>query len=81
MHRQMLTGAAPEVLRHEGFDLVLAAHDVLAPLGDDGRGVCRCQHDAPEKLVARLSRLPDGEYTHTDAAWEALGGRTEHRRA
>ncbi len=37
--------------------------------------------NAPEKLVARLSRLPDVEYTHTGAVWEALGGRSEPRRA
>ena len=145
MHRQMVAGAAPEVLRQEGFDLVLEAHQVVAPVAGDGRmgssapatgyrrwdradqdggrdadaqtdrrrrgdhsredeveerrqlarhlegSVFPADRDAlvesarrmnaPEKLVARLSRLPDREYTHTEAVWEALGGRTEPRRA
>ncbi|HVF13821.1 MAG TPA: DUF2795 domain-containing protein [Acidimicrobiales bacterium] len=36
--------------------------------------------NAPDDLVDRLSRLRDGEYTHTEAVWEALGGRGEPRR-
>jgi hypothetical protein len=37
------------------------------------------QHHAPEDLVGRLSRLPIRSYSHTEAVWEALGGRTEPR--
>jgi hypothetical protein len=36
---------------------------------------------APDDLVGRLSRLPDDTYSHTEAVWEALGGRAEPRRA
>jgi hypothetical protein len=35
---------------------------------------------APDALVDRLSRLPAGTYTHTEAVWEALGGRRDPRR-
>lgn len=34
---------------------------------------------APASLIDRLSQLPDGTYTHTEAVWEAMGGRVEHR--
>ena len=34
---------------------------------------------APEWLVDRLSSLPAGTFTHTEAVWEALGGRVEFR--
>ena len=35
--------------------------------------------NAPGPVVDRLRRLPDGEFTHTEAVWEALGGRVEFR--
>jgi len=40
--------------------------------------VAREEH-APHWVIERLSQLPNGIYTHTEAAWEALGGRVELR--
>ena len=34
---------------------------------------------APAWLLERLATLPDGTFTHTEAVWEALGGRVEFR--
>jgi hypothetical protein len=40
---------------------------------------CARETHAPESLVDRLTALPAGSYTHTEAVWEALGGRVEFR--
>lgn len=34
---------------------------------------------APDDLLSRLRELPEGVFTHTEAVWEALGGRVEFR--
>ena len=34
---------------------------------------------APDWMLDRLAALPDGTFTHTEAVWEALGGRVEFR--
>ena len=40
---------------------------------------CARDLQAPADVIAQLSELPDGTYSHTEAVWEALGGRVEHR--
>ena len=40
---------------------------------------CAQELEAPADVVDQLRQLPDGTYTHTEAVWEALGGRVEHR--
>ena len=35
--------------------------------------------NAPAWLLEELASLPDGSFTHTEAVWEALGGRVEFR--
>lgn len=37
------------------------------------------EENAPGWVLERLSQLPDGTFSHTEAAWEALGGRVEFR--
>jgi hypothetical protein len=45
-----------------------------AELVENARG----QH-APGEVIAWLERLPEGQYDHLEAVWEALGGRVEFR--
>ena len=47
----------------------------------DREALIRCAEEehAPPDVLAQLRRLPDGTFTHTEAAWESLGGRVEHR--
>jgi len=40
---------------------------------------CATELNAPADILAQLRRLPDGTFTHTEAVWEALGGRVESR--
>ncbi len=40
---------------------------------------CAEELHAPPDVLSDLGRLPDGTYTHTEAVWEALGGRVESR--
>ncbi|MEN3314481.1 MAG: hypothetical protein V7605_715 [Acidimicrobiaceae bacterium] len=40
---------------------------------------CAQETNAPSWLIDGLTTLPDGVYTHTEAVWEALGGRVELR--
>jgi len=40
---------------------------------------CAIELHAPTDVVDRLGRLPDGTFSHTEAVWEALGGRVEFR--
>ncbi|MDQ4071046.1 MAG: DUF2795 domain-containing protein [Actinomycetota bacterium] len=40
---------------------------------------CARELHAPGEVIDQLSRLPEGTYTHTEAVWEALGGRVEFR--
>jgi hypothetical protein len=41
----------------------------------------RCAEElhAPPDILDQLRRLPDGTFTHTEAVWEALGGKVESR--
>ena len=47
----------------------------------DREALVACAEDlqAPPDVLADLRRLPDGTFTHTEAVWEALGGRVETR--
>lgn len=40
---------------------------------------CAADLNAPPDLLAELRRLPDGTFSHTEAVWEALGGKVEYR--
>ena len=40
---------------------------------------CAEEMQAPPDVLEQLRRLPDGTFSHTEAAWEALGGRVEYR--
>ena len=40
---------------------------------------CAREEHAPGWVVDRLAQLPDGTFSHTEAVWEALGGRVEFR--
>jgi hypothetical protein len=40
---------------------------------------CAQELHAPPNVLEQLRRLPDGTFTHTEAVWEALGGKVEHR--
>jgi hypothetical protein len=40
---------------------------------------CAEEFNAPPDVVDQLRRLPEGTFTHTEAVWEALGGRVESR--
>ena len=47
----------------------------------DREGVVACAEEmhAPADVLSRLAELPDGTFTHTEAVWEALGGKVESR--
>ncbi len=49
------------------------------PAGRDALVACARDLHAPADIVERISQLPDGEFSHTEAMWEALGGRVEFR--
>jgi hypothetical protein len=40
---------------------------------------CAEELHAPPDVLRELGRLPEGTFTHTEAVWEALGGRVESR--
>jgi len=40
---------------------------------------CAEELNAPPDVLDLLRRLPDGTFTHTEAVWEAAGGRVESR--
>ena len=40
---------------------------------------CAQELNAPPDILDQLRRLPDGTFTHTEAVWEALGGKVETR--
>ena len=40
---------------------------------------CAGDMDAPPEILARLRRLPEGTFSHTEAVWEASGGGVEFR--
>jgi hypothetical protein len=40
---------------------------------------CAEELHAPPDILDRLRSLPDGTFSHTEAVWEATGGRVESR--
>lgn len=50
------------------------------PADRDTLTACARALNAPPDILDLLSRLPEGEFSHTEAVWEALGGRVEFRR-
>ena len=40
---------------------------------------CAQELNAPPDVLDQLRRLPDGTFSHTEAVWEALGGKVEYR--
>ena len=40
---------------------------------------CATDLNAPPDVLDRLRSLPDGTFSHTEAVWEASGGRVESR--
>jgi len=40
---------------------------------------CAEELNAPPDVLERLRQLPDGTFSHTEAVWEAVGGRVELR--
>jgi len=59
----------------------LAAHlrPSIWPADREALVACAQELHAPADLLDRLRQLPDGTFTHTEAVWEALGGRVEFR--
>jgi len=49
------------------------------PADRDALVACAREENAPGWLIDRLGQLPDGTFSHTEAVWEALGGRVEFR--
>lgn len=61
----------------ERTDLARHLEGSVFPADRDALVASARRRHAPDALIDRLSRLPDGTYTHTEAVWEALGGRPE----
>lgn len=40
---------------------------------------CAQELNAPPDVIENLRRLPDGTFSHTEAVWEAMGGKVEFR--
>ena len=40
---------------------------------------CAQETNAPADVLDQLRRLPDGTFSHTEAVWEAIGGKVESR--
>ena len=59
----------------------LAAHlrPSIWPADREALVACAEELNAPPDLLAQLRSLPDGTFTHTEAVWEALGGKVESR--
>ena len=59
----------------------LAAHLRPSIWPADREALVDCAHElnAPPDIIDQLRRLPDGTFSHTEAVWEALGGRVETR--
>ncbi|MFN2608820.1 MAG: DUF2795 domain-containing protein [Acidimicrobiales bacterium] len=83
----LLTGdrglADDDVLGHDEVEARSRLASYLRPSGwpADRDALVAAARDAhaPPSLVDQLATLPDGTFTHTEAVWEALGGRVELR--
>jgi len=49
------------------------------PADRDALVSCAEELNAPPDVVDQLRQLPEGTFSHTEAVWEALGGRVETR--
>ena len=59
----------------------LAAHlrPSIWPADRETLLACARELNAPPDVLDQLSQLPDGQFSHTEAVWEAIGGRVEYR--
>lgn len=59
----------------------LAAHlrPSIWPADREALVACAQELNAPPDLLDQLRKLPDGTFSHTEAVWEALGGKVESR--
>lgn len=75
--------ASDAVLDHDEAEARsrLAAHlrPSVWPADRDELVRCATELHAPPDLLDQLRTLPDGTFTHTEAVWEALGGKVESR--
>jgi hypothetical protein len=49
------------------------------PADRDTLVACATELHAPPDVLDRLHQLPDGTFSHTEAVWEATGGKVESR--
>ena len=72
-----------DALGHEEIEARsrIAAHlrPSIWPADREALLACARELNAPADILDRLSQLPEGEFSHTEAVWEALGGRVEFR--
>jgi hypothetical protein len=72
-----------DVLGHDEVEARsrLAAHlrPSVWPADREALVACAQEMHAPPSVIDRLRQLPEGTFTHTEAVWEALGGRVEYR--
>ncbi len=75
--------ADPDTLTHDEVEArsVLAVHLRPSAWPADRQTLIATAREtnAPAWLLEQLASLPDGTFTHTEAVWEALGGRVEFR--
>lgn len=72
-----------DVLDHDEVERrsVLAAYlrPSVWPADRETLVACAAEENAPAWILDWLADLPDGTFSHTEAVWEALGGRVEFR--
>ncbi len=75
--------ADPDVLTHDEVEarslLALHLRPSVWPADREALVATARETNAPGWLLDELASLPDGTFTHTEAVWEALGGRVEFR--
>ncbi|HEX2274145.1 MAG TPA: DUF2795 domain-containing protein [Acidimicrobiales bacterium] len=75
--------ADPDMLTHDEVEArsVLATHlrPSVWPADREALLASARETNAPAWLLDQLALLPDGTFTHTEAVWEAMGGRVEFR--
>lgn len=75
--------ADPDMLTHDEVEArsLLASHlqPSVFPADRESLVASARETNAPAWLLDELASLPDGTFTHTEAVWEAMGGRVEFR--
>lgn len=75
--------ADPDMLGHDEVEarslLATHLHPSVWPADREALLASARENNAPGWLLDELSSLPEGTFTHTEAVWEALGGRVEFR--